>query len=172
MRQALSSSQATFKSTLADVQSSITGSSSAYHKDLKKQADTLDAASSDGRYHYGLEWPGTDHNNRSRQAAVVREESEGGSDKHPGNGSPIRFHWPPEWPRLNVQKYTIDLGTYIQRGMASSLNHNSDPDVGTGCGALIHDSGLSFHHHWADIHASSGHRVSGRGRDKRRQAHW
>lgn len=52
--QALNSSQATFKSTLADVQSSIAGSSSTYHRDLKKQADSLDAACSDGTYPYGL----------------------------------------------------------------------------------------------------------------------
>ena len=44
----------TFKSTLADVQSSITGSSSTYHKDLKKETDSLDAACSDGTHIYGL----------------------------------------------------------------------------------------------------------------------
>lgn len=53
-RQALGSSQATFTSTLANVQSSIAGSSSAYYKDLKEQAESLDSACGDGGYPCGL----------------------------------------------------------------------------------------------------------------------
>ena len=74
-----------------DIQNSIVGSSSAYHKDLKSQTDSLDVACNDGGHPYGLEKLGTDHANRSSQAAVIREESKGDSGKLPGNRSPIRF---------------------------------------------------------------------------------
>ena len=53
-RQALSSSQATFKSTLSDIQKGVAGSSSTYHKDLKAQTDSLDAACGDGKCPYSL----------------------------------------------------------------------------------------------------------------------
>jgi len=64
-QQALSSSQATFKSTLADVQSSLAGSSSTYHKDLKKQTESLDIACSDSKWPHGLKRVEIDSGNHS-----------------------------------------------------------------------------------------------------------
>jgi len=123
-RQALSSSQATFKSTLADIQKGVAGSSSTYHKDLKTQTDSLDAACGDGKCPYSLERPGADHGDPSSKTPVVREEDEGYSHKHPGNRSTVWLRKPPEWSQLHIQEYPINLNTYIQRGTVASLNRD------------------------------------------------
>ena len=157
----MSSSQATFSSTLADVQSSIAGSSFTYHKDLKTQTESLGTACDDGEYPFVLEWPSIDPDKRSRQTTIVRAECEGYCYKRVGIRSPNRFHCSPRRSCLYVQECTNDLSSNIQRGNAGSLRHSSGADLETDRGALFRNSRLSFRHRCTDIHTSSGHGVFG-----------
>lgn len=117
----MSSSQATFNSILADVQGSIAGSSFTFHKDLKKQTESLGVVCGDSGYPFGLEWLSIDRDKRSCQTTIVCTESEGDCDKRVGIRSPNWFRCAPGRSRLHVQECTDDLSSSIQRGNANYL---------------------------------------------------